>query len=208
MGDFALTLSKDSAATRELLGRVDDGDDSALEELLEMQRSYLRRLVDLRMENELRGRVDPSDVVQETLIVVSRRVDDFLARRPTSFRLWVRRKAIERLVEARRKHLAKKRSVRREVHLSDASSMAVARNLAQGGTSSRSLERRETVDRVRRAIAELSEPDREVILLRHVEELSNGDVAEILELDPDTASKRYGRAVRRLATKVNQFESE
>ena len=204
MGDFALPPSDDSTATRELLRRIDDGDDAALEELLEMQRDYLRRLVDLRMEDELRGRVDPSDVVQETLIVVSRSVDDFLDRRPTSFRLWVRRKAIERLIENRRKHLADKRSVRRELNLSDASSMAVARNFFRG-TQSRSLERGEMADRVRRAMGELGEMDREVILLRHVEELSTGEVAEMPQLDPDTASKRFGRAVRRLATKMNEM---
>ena len=206
MGDFALPTADDSTATRDLLRGIDDGDDEAREELLEMQRDYLRRLVDLRMEDELRGRVDPSDVVQETLIVVSRRVDDFLDRRPTSFRLWVRRKAIERLIENRRKHLADKRSVRRELNLSDASSMAVARNFFRG-TQSRSLERGEMADRVRRARGELGEMDREVSLLRHVEELRAGEVAEMLQLDPDTASKRYGRAVRRLATKMNEMGS-
>ncbi len=202
-----MPAANDSDVTRELLRRVHDGDNDALQKLLETQRDYLRRLVDLRMENELRGRVDPSDVVQETLIVISRRVDDFIVRQPTSFRLWVRRKAIERLIEVRRKHLADKRSVRRELKLSDASSMAVARGF-MAGLPNRSLERREMVNRVRGAIEELGELDREVILLRHVEELSNHEVAEILDIDPDTASKRYGRAVRRLATKMNELGSE
>ncbi len=202
-----MPATNDSDVTRELLRRIHNGDNDALQELLETQRDYLRRLVDLRMENELRGRVDPSDVVQETLIVISRRVDDFIVRQPTSFRLWVRRKAIERLIEVRRKHLADKRSVRRELKLSDASSMAVARGF-MAGLPNRSLERREMVNRVRGAIEELGELDREVILLRHVEELSNHEVAEILDIDPDTASKRYGRAVRRLATKMNELLSE
>lgn len=202
-----MPATNDSDVTRELLRRIHDGDNDALQKLLETQRDYLRRLVDLRMENELRGRVDPSDVVQETLIVISRRVDDFIVRQPTSFRLWVRRKAIERLIEVRRKHLADKRSVRRELKLSDASSMAVARGF-MAGLPNRSLERREMVNRVRGAIEELGELDREVILLRHVEELSNHEVAEILDIDPDTASKRYGRAVRRLATKMNELLSE
>lgn len=202
-----MPAANDSDVTRELLRRVHDGDNDALQTLLEAQRDYLRRLVDLRMEHELRVRVDPSDVVQETLIVISRRVDDFIVRQPTSFRLWVRRKAIERLIEVRRKHLADKRSVRREMKLSDASSMAVARGFL-AGLPNRSLERREMVNRVRGAIEELGELDREVILLRHVEELSNHEVAEILDIDPDTASKRYGRAVRRLATKLNELLSE
>ena len=205
VGDFALEHASDSDFTRELLMRVRDGDDQALEILLETQRNYLRRLVDLRMEDELRRRVDPSDIVQETLIVISRRVDDFLTRQPTSFRLWARRKAIERLTEARRKHLAGKRSVRRERNLSDASSMALARSFF-GSLPGQSLERREMVNRVQRAIDELSAMDREVILLRHVEELRNHEIAVVLNLDADTASKRYGRAIRRLAIKMNEGE--
>lgn len=149
------TATQDPAGNAPSGPDFSDGDGAALDELLKMQRDYLRRFVDLRREHELRGRVDPSDVVQETLIVVSRRVDDFLERRPTSFRLWVRRKAMEQLIEVRRKHLADKRSVRRELNLSDASSMALARNLFSG-TAGRSLERREMADRARRAIRRLA----------------------------------------------------
>lgn len=107
----------ESSQTERILERVAAGERSAVDELLQSQRNYVRRVIDLRMEDELRVRVDPSDIVQETMIVVSNRVDDFLERRPTSFRLWIRRKAIERLIEARRKHLAGRRSVRRELTL-------------------------------------------------------------------------------------------
>ena len=201
-----LPISNDSTQTEDLLTRISRGDHAAVDLLLEAQRNYLRRLIDLRMENDLRGRVDPSDVVQETLLVVSRRVDDFIERRPTTFRLWIRRKAIERLIELRRKHRAGKRSVRREMRLSDASSMAVARRLL-GDSPSQALDRQDLANRARLAIQSLNELDREVLLLRHVEELTNAEVAELLDINPDAASKRYGRAIRRLSEIMLQLEN-
>lgn len=190
--------------TDQLLSRIERGDASAMGPLLELQRDYIRRLVELRMDDELRARVDPSDVAQETLLVVSRKVDDFLQRRPTSFRLWVRQKAIERLIEARRKHLADRRSVRREVTLSDASSMALARQFVRDSPSQR-LQRSDLANLVRTSILELDEVDREVLLLRHVEELSNGEVAELLQLSSSAASKRYGRALKRLSKQLGEL---
>ena len=201
-----LPIANDSTQTEDLLKRISRGDRAAVGLLLEAQRNYLRRLIDLRMENDLRGRVDPSDVVQETLLVVSRRVKDFIERRPTTFRLWIRRKAIERLIELRRKHRAGKRSVRREMRLSDASSMAVARRLT-GDSPSQALDRQDLANRARLAIQSLNELDREVILLRHVEELTNAEVAELLNITPDAASKRYGRAIRRLSEIMLQLEN-
>ena len=196
-----MPIVNDSSHTHALLNRIGRDDGSALGQLLEHQRNYLRRLVDLRMQDDLRGRVDPSDVVQETLLVVSKKVDDFMERRPTSFRLWIRRKALERLVEMSRKHHAGKRSVRREVTLSNASSMAVARHFL-GNSPSHALQQQEMANCARQAIQTLSEIDREVLLLRHVEELTNTEVAELLEISPDTASRRYGRAIRRLSEKL------
>ena len=151
-----MPIANDSTQTEDLLKRISRGDRAAVDLLLEAQRNYLRRLIDLRMENDLRGRVDPSDVVQETLLVVSRRVKDFIERRPTTFRLWIRRKAIERLIELRRKHRAGKRSVRREMRLSDASSMAVARRLT-GDSPSQALDRQDLANRARLAIQSLNE---------------------------------------------------
>ncbi|MCA9193937.1 MAG: sigma-70 family RNA polymerase sigma factor [Planctomycetales bacterium] len=181
-----------------LLGEFQAGNKNALNLLIEHERDYLRRLIDLRLEPALRGRVDPSDVVQETMIVVSQRIDDFLRRRPTTFRLWVRRKALERLIDARRRHQAVKRSFKNEVHLSDASSMLLAKRWA-AQTPSQIVQRKEEAERIRRAVQELGETDREVLLLRHVEELSNNEIAKVLGVAVETASRRYGRAVRNLA---------
>lgn len=199
----ALPTLDDSTQTRQLLERIEAGDLPAVDLLMQNQRDYLRRLIELRMEGALRARVDPSDVIQETLIVVANRIDDFLERRPTSFRLWIRRKALERLIETRRRHLAGKRSVHREMTLSDASSMAVARRFIVDSPS-QIVHQRDLTFAVRAAIEELAEVDREVILLRHVEELSNREVAVLLEISEDAASKRYGRALRRLTLALSR----
>lgn len=194
----------DSARTEQLLQQASLGDRNAAQELLAVHRRYLRVLIDLRMDDALRIRVDPSDVVQETQMVAAKRLDDFLLRRPTSFRLWLRRKALERLVDLRRQHLlAEKRSVRREVSLLDRSSMALARGMLTRSPSD-IMSEMELAAQVRRAIHEMKDADREVLLLRHVEELSNAEVAEVMQLDSATASQRYGRALRRLREELTK----
>ena len=122
-----MSHSEDSSGTDRLLKRVATGDRDAIEILMTEHRKYLRRIIDARMEPKLRQKLDPSDVVQETLTVASQRIDDFLARRPASFRVWLRCTALEQLVDARRRHRAQKRSLEREVRISDVSSMAIAK---------------------------------------------------------------------------------
>jgi RNA polymerase sigma-70 factor (ECF subfamily) len=144
------------------------------------------------------ARVDASDVVQEAQMVIANRIDDYLKRRPTSFRIWIRRKVLEQLTDQRRKHVgAQKRSVRREQHLSDVSSIAIARKLLSN-TPSKVLRRIELQEQVCDLIDQLGENDREVLSLRHAEGLSNNELADLLEIDPNTARQRYGRALRRL----------
>jgi RNA polymerase sigma-70 factor (ECF subfamily) len=194
----------DSTTTDDLLAAAAQGNDGAWEQLLARHRPYLRQVVEVRLDPALRSRVDASDVVQETLVVASRRIDDFLARRPTSFRLWLRRKALERLVEARRRHLAEKRDARRDFSITDASSLAIARGFLHDGGGHAAV-RREMTDQVRTAISQLSPMDQEIILLRHAEGLANAEAAEVLEVDARTASKRYGRAVGRLSTELRRL---
>jgi RNA polymerase sigma-70 factor (ECF subfamily) len=193
--------SADPAQTERLLEQVSQGDHRALDRLLDQHRAWLGEVIKARIEPALRQRVDPSDVLQETLMVASQRIEDFLQRRPTSFRIWLRRKALERLVDARRMHRAQKRNVARDVGLSDASSLAIAQGLLVGRPSE-SLKRQELAERVRQALGQLGEPDREVLVLRHVEGLTNIEVAEVLEVTADAASKRYGRALRRLSVEL------
>src|SRR5262249_54174108 len=145
-------------------------------------------------------RLDPSDVVQETQLEVVRRLHDFLERRPMPFHLWVRKTAYERLLNLRRDHVeAARRAVGREVALPDRSSLLLARPLLSGGPSpSRRLQAEEFAERVSRAVGELPESDRELLLMRHAEELSYEEVACLLDITPAAARKRYGRALLRL----------
>lgn len=196
-----MTSQSDSSETERLLGQLGHGDATALGKLLSYHRDYIKRVVELRMDDAIRDRVDPSDVVQETQLMVSERIDDFLRRRPTSFRIWLRRETLEKLVEVRRGHLAQKRSVRRDLRLSDASSLSIAQQLL-AARPSQVLQRKELAQQVRDAIEGLSENDREVVLLRYVEELTNAEVAELLEIDPAAAHKRHGRAIRRLGQQL------
>jgi RNA polymerase sigma-70 factor (ECF subfamily) len=202
----SLMADQDSTNTDRLLQRATTGDAVAVNELISNHRRYLRKIVDLRMEDELRVRIDPSDVVQEIQFAASQRMDDFLLSRPASFRIWLRRKALDQLVDLQRRHVnAAKRSVRREVKISDRSSMAIARGLFVAAPSQQ-LRRKEQTAQVHAALESMSESDREVLLLRHAEELTNSEVAEVLNIDAASASQRYGRALRRLRKKLTTTE--
>ena len=161
---------------------------------------HLRRAVLLRLDRRLRSRVDPSDVVQETQMEAFRRLDDYLDRRPMPFRLWLRKTAHERLLKIREHHVkAAKRSVEREVPLPDHTSLELVRQLwAADSSPSQKAVKRELARRVRQTLAQLSETDREILLMRYLEKLSNREIGQILGLDPATVSKRHGRALLRL----------
>jgi RNA polymerase sigma-70 factor (ECF subfamily) len=193
-------LTPDSAETQRLLDQVRAGDRLAFELLFTRHRPFLRQVVELRLDPRLRTRVDPSDIVQETQLEAFRRLADYLERQPMPFRLWLRKTACERLLMAQRHHVgAARRAVGREVHLPDASSLQLAQQLlAAGSTPSQRLDRDEMAGRVREAVARLSETDREILLLRNLEMLSNLEAAHVLQIDPATASQRYGRALLRL----------
>src|SRR5262245_3059264 len=95
----------DSVETRQLLERVRAGDRLAFEQLFARHRPYLCQLVALRLDPQLRPRIDPSDVVQETQLEAFRRLADFLERQPMPLRVWLRRTALERLLDLREHHV-------------------------------------------------------------------------------------------------------
>jgi RNA polymerase sigma-70 factor (ECF subfamily) len=193
-------LRPDSAETRELLEQAHAGDRRAFDRLLARHRPELVQFVELRMDAKMRGRVDPSDVVQETQLEVFRRLPDFLDRRPMPFDVWLRKTAYERLLMARRQHVeAAQRAVGRERPLPDRSSLLFAqRILARGSTPSQRLGRRELARRVHQILDQLPDADREVLIMRNLEERSYQEIACILEIDPAVARKRHGRALIRL----------
>jgi RNA polymerase sigma-70 factor (ECF subfamily) len=190
----------DGEETERLLGRAQAGDPQAFERLFADHLPYLRRVVELRLDPRLRPRVDASDVVQETHLEALRRLGAYLERRPLPFRLWLRQIACDCAAKAHRHHLgAARRDLAREVALPEESSLALAEQLAAGGSSpSRQLDRRDLARRLREAVERLPKADREVILLRHFEGLSNQEVGCLLGEAPGTVSKRHGRALLRL----------
>jgi RNA polymerase sigma-70 factor (ECF subfamily) len=197
-------MKPDSAQTSALLDRVSRGDRRALEQLLARGRSGLRDFVDYHLDLRLRTRLDPSDVVQEVQLEVVRRMDDFLQRRPMPFHLWVRKTAYERLLNLRRDHQRARRALSREVPLPERSSLLIARPLLYHSASpSRQAEAREFAERISRAVAELPERDREILTMRHTEDLSHEESGYLLEINPAAARQRYGRALIRLQSVLN-----
>jgi RNA polymerase sigma-70 factor (ECF subfamily) len=193
-------MTPDSAETCGLLQQVAQGDRRALGRLLQRYRPRLHAFVAARLDPQVRSRLDPSDVVQELQLEVTRRMDDFLNRSPMPFHLWVRKTAYERLLKVRREHRQRaRRAVDREVALPDHSSLLVAQPLLAGASSpSQQLAARDFADRVGRAVAELEESDREILLMRHAEELAYAEISCLLDIEADAARKRYGRALLRL----------
>jgi RNA polymerase sigma-70 factor (ECF subfamily) len=189
-----------SEETRRLLQQVQAGDRAALDGLLSRHRRYLQQFVELRLDPRLRPRVDPSDVVQEAQLEALLRLPAYLDQHPMPFRLWLRQLAFDRVVMLSRSHLgAVRRAVQREVALPDHSSLLLAQQLrAAGPTPSETIDHQELVLRVRHAVAELPEADREILLLRTFEGLSFEEVAFLLGIEPAAARKRHGRALLRL----------
>src|SRR5262245_35242515 len=193
------TLREDGPETLNLLARVRQGDDQAIEELLARHRPVLLRFVGLRLDARLHPRLDPSDVVQEAQLEVARQIRDYLRREPMPFWLWLHRTTYQNLIRLRRVHVeAEKRSVEREVALPDASSILLARKLFAGNWPGQQLVDGEIRRRVQEALTKPDDIDREVLQLRAFEGLENEEVAQVLSLEPGTASKRYGRALLRL----------
>jgi RNA polymerase sigma-70 factor (ECF subfamily) len=198
----------DSSATEVLLRRLEQGDPEAQDHLLSRHRAFLRRLIALRMDRRLRQRVDPSDVVQDAQMEAARRLAEYLAgeapRMP--FRLWLRQIARDRMEMSRRRHVeAGRRAVQREEVLADDGTAALASRLcARQATPSIDAARVETRALVRSAVARLPDNDREIVLMRNFEGLSNQEVATVLGVPPATASKRYGRALLRLRTLLQE----
>ena len=207
-------MSCEDPDTGELLRRARRGDRSSVGQLLASHRDRLRRMVAVRMDDRLSARLDPSDVVQETLAIASKGLSDYLRAPPLPFYPWLRQIAWNHLMELYRRHIqAAKRSVRREepLGLSDSSAMELAdRVLASGISELERLVRAELHARVRTALAQLAEMDREILILRHLEQLSFAESAAVLGIVETAAKQRHVRAlrrIRRLLESVNNGEA-
>jgi RNA polymerase sigma-70 factor (ECF subfamily) len=199
-------IRPDSAQTDALLEAASRGEAQAVEQLLARCRLALRAFVEARFDPQLAARLDPSDVVQEAQLAILRRLPEFLERRPMPFHLWVRKTAYERLLNARRAHLtAARRAVAREVPQPDRSSLLLAQALlASGPSPSEQVQAREFAERLSRAVADLDEPDQEILRLRHVDDLPYQEIGCLLEVAAAVARKRYGRALLRLRKALSE----
>jgi RNA polymerase sigma-70 factor (ECF subfamily) len=190
--------------TDELLRRTGAGDRDARGALLGRHRDRLRRMVALRLDPRLAARVDPSDVVQEVLVEADRRLDRYARERPLPFYPWLRQLAWDRLADQHRRHVrAGRRTVAREEvrfgRLPDSSAEELAnRILGRGESPSSGMRRDEQRERVRAALEALAEADREVLVLRYLEQLSARDVGAVLGVSEEAAKKRALRALQRL----------
>jgi RNA polymerase sigma-70 factor (ECF subfamily) len=189
----------------ELLRRAKAGDQQALATLFAGYRDRLRKMVRLRLDRRLSGRIDTSDVLQDAYLDVARRFPEYAAAPAVPFYLWLRTLTGQRLISLHRHHLgAEMRDAGREVSLyrdalPAASSASLAQQLLAGLTSpTQAAIRAEMQLRLQEALNSMDPIDREVVVLRHFEELSNVETAEVLGIEPPAASKRYIRAIRRL----------
>ena len=195
----------DAPQTQEMLEQAKRGEGDAVERLLTTHREPLRRMIDLRLDPALAARVDASDIVQDVLLEAHRRLNDYLRNPAMPFHLWLRHIAKDHVIDAHRRHrLAQRRSLDREqpivpAALADHSSYELAGQiLDQEPTPASAAIRQELQKRLDSAVAALEDDDRDIILMRHGEQLSNQDVAAALGLSEAAASMRYLRAVRRL----------
>jgi RNA polymerase sigma-70 factor (ECF subfamily) len=197
-------MTGEGGKTDRLLDRARDGDGAAVQQLLAQHRSRLRRMIAVRMDPRLAARIDASDVVQEALVDATRKLPAYLERGGCAFYPWLRRIAWERLVKLHRFHIdAQRRSVTREANvqmrLSDPSTVLLAEQLAASSTSIPGrLVRRELCERVRCALDLLPLPGREIVVMRHLEQLSLAEAGEVLGISAEAARSRYRRAVERL----------
>jgi RNA polymerase sigma-70 factor (ECF subfamily) len=204
----------DAGETKALLERVERSDLDAAERLWERHREPLRRMIGARLGHDLGRRVDASDVVQEVLLKASIRLSDYLRDPRLPFHVWLRQIAQDQIVDQHRRHrLAARRSLALERPLAapgfaDRSSVQLATMLRDPGPTPAALAvRHELESRFRSTLERLEPVDREVIMLRHFDGLSNGEAARAMGLSDAAAGMRYLRAIRRLRAFLGETPS-
>jgi RNA polymerase sigma-70 factor (ECF subfamily) len=190
--------------TDELVRRAGIGDDAAMRALFERHRGRLANMIRMRMDRRLQGRIDPSDVIQETLVIASQRMERYFAERPLPFYPWLRQIAWDKLLHLHDHHLhAAKRSVAREQYarpeISDESVMQLAeRFVGLASSPSVAAVRAELRQRVRQALNSVSEDERELLLLRYLEQLPSKEIAAIMGTSEAAVNMRHMRALDRM----------
>jgi RNA polymerase sigma-70 factor (ECF subfamily) len=194
-------VSEGPADHQDLEERARQGDGAALAELLAAFRERLRKTIALRLDRRVLPRVDVSDVLQETLLEAARRFPDYWQRPVLPLELWLRWLAREQVLMTHRRHLlANCRSVGREVPElpAEASSVFVGALAGKAPSPSQAVAGAEAVEKLRLALGRLDDDERDLILWRHFEQLSNRETARLLGVSEAAAGKRYIRALERL----------
>jgi RNA polymerase sigma-70 factor, ECF subfamily len=189
----------------ELIERVARGDEAALARMFSFYHDRLWRIVNFRLDRRLRGRVDADDVMQEAYLNAAQRMDKFLYDHPRSLFIWLRMIVTQTLVDVHRRHIgAQKRDASREFSVNSGWSTTSTSNslsfhlLGHLTSPSQAAIRAELSDQIDQALAGMNEIDREVLALRHFEELTNIETSQVLEMSEQAASIRYIRAISRL----------
>jgi len=195
-------MQENAPESEGLLEQAGQGDVRARDQLLALHRDRLRRMVAVHLDRRMAARIDPSDVVQEALADACQQLPRYLRERPLPFYPWLRQLAWNRLVELYRKHvMAQRRSVNREERpaLPDESVLELADRLVGNVSSpSKQIIREEMRQRVRQALVALPERDREVLVMRHLEQLPMAEIAAILGSSEGAVKVRHLRALERL----------
>src|SRR5262245_8354257 len=208
-------MALDTPSESELLPQAAAGDQAALTELFSRHRERLKRMIHLRLSRRLQGRVDDSDVLQEALVDVARRLPEYVHDPKLPFFLWLRHMAGLKLVEVHRRHLGTQaRDADREISLhrgglpeADSISLA-AQLLGQLSTPSQAAIKAEQRIMVQEALTAMDPIDREVLALKHFEQLSTSEIAEVLGMSKAGAGSRYLRAIKRLREVLAQLGFE
>ena len=198
-------MDKTPGDSTDPIDRLRGGDRGSLAELFDKHRDRLRRMVELRIDARLRARLDPSDVLQEAFLDVNHDLDAYLADPKLPPLLWLRLHVGRRLMTLHRQHLGTRmRDARIEISLyrdplPEASSAALAAMLLGRQTSpTQAAQRAERLLRVQEALNSLHPIDREVLALRHFEQLGRAEAAQVLGITQEAGAKRYFRALKRL----------
>lgn len=208
-----LTMSSsESNLVERLMERIRQGDGQAIDQLLAAYRMRLKSLVRVRLDPRLQARIDPSDVVQETMLVASKEIVEYAQTQTVPFYPWLRRIACQRISDLHRRHVRTQgRSVRREqvgsLAWNDHSASLLADQLIASQTSvSQRAAREERHERVRQALQRLSAAHREVLVLLYLEHMPLVDAAAVLKSSPEAVRSRHRRALQKFGRLVAQLQ--
>ena len=201
----------DSLATQELILKADGENPDAMDALLQRYRDGIKNMIKCRMDARLKQRVDESDIVQDVMLEASTRMEKYRDDQKMPFGICLRQLATDRMIDLYRQHcLAQKRDIRKERAVADnwnqhSTIMLVNQLQDPHVTPAQNAINQELQERMMAQIEELESEDREILFMRHIEQLSNSEIANILGLTAPAASMRYLRALKKLQSRMQPY---